>query len=154
MKILDLFNRVYGTKALTQDEVRASVEEYKQAILGEQNPAIGQPEQQAGPEDDRVASILFTINQKGDANVQIGWFDESDRASRILGSLLYAINSGALSRSCSEMMKGIGGLQPDREPFVKKSMTTWKKCVEANTAVLKPSQSLPRISVGMTKDRE
>lgn len=153
MNMLNLFNRVYGTRASTKEDISKAVEEYKEALVNQavetpNNPSLQQPE------DDKVATIEFTINNKGDANVSIGWFDESDRAARILGSLLYAINSGALQRSCSEMMKGIGGLQPAREPFVKKSMTTWKKCVEANAAVLKPSQSLPRISVGMTKDRE
>lgn len=159
MKFKNLLDTIFGTKTLDAEEARELYDAAtKQAIENQ----LAEIEQQEEPQimavdengqdiptpssDNDIAALVFIISRDGESKVRMQWDGEDEEVANALAALLYTVNTGGLTKSCSECLRLVARKEPSARPFIRDVFENWNEYAGENKPVIKPSEVFPQLA--------
>lgn len=151
--ILGLNNR---SKKEIEDMVDEEYNQLRQEEISKVQEYINQEKQKRESESgvNDYAHIVFAIDTKGQIGISVNWNKPEPHVAEYLGKLLYHINNGNLKENCFAILENAVKQKPKAGSFIRNILETWRKMVDDNDPVMKPSEvfRLPIAGAVQTED--
>lgn len=97
-------------------------------------------EQQQEENQQEYGQVTFTVDARGNVNINVTWNSLETHIAEALGKLLFHIHEGNLQEQCEQILTKAAWEQPQARPFVRQLVDVWNDSIAADDPVIKPSQ--------------